>query len=122
MDPVERPEVQVEMPALCLLAGGNGWCHLAGRVAVDWAIDRARESGAAVALVRNSNHYGIAGWYALRAAASGMIGLSFTNSSPLVAPTRAVRPLIGTNPIAMAAPAGRFGTFCLDMATSTVPR
>ena len=66
--------------------------------------------------------YGIAGWYALRAAAAGMIGLSFTNSSPLVAPTRALRPLIGTNPIALAAPAGRWGAFCLDMATSTIPR
>ena len=51
-----------------------------------------------------------------------MIGSSLTNSSPLVAPTRALRPLIGTNPIAIAAPAGRWGTFCLDMATSTIPR
>jgi LDH2 family malate/lactate/ureidoglycolate dehydrogenase len=51
-----------------------------------------------------------------------MIGLSFSNTSPLVAPTRALRPMIGTNPIALAAPAGRWGTFCLDMATSTIPR
>src|SRR2546430_12943109 len=51
-----------------------------------------------------------------------MIGLSFGNSSPLVAPTGALRPLIGTNPIALAAPAGRWGSFCLDMATSTIPR
>jgi LDH2 family malate/lactate/ureidoglycolate dehydrogenase len=122
MDPVARPEVQREQPALCLFDAANGWGHHAGRVAMDWAIDRARESGSAIALVRKSNHFGIAGWYALRAASAGMIGLSFTNSSPLVAPTRAVRPLIGTNPIAMAAPAGHYGTFCLDMATSTVPR
>jgi LDH2 family malate/lactate/ureidoglycolate dehydrogenase len=72
--------------------------------------------------VRRSNHYGIAGWYALRAASAGMIGMSLTNSSPLVAPTRARVPMIGTNPIAVAAPAGRFGSLCLDMATSTVPR
>jgi L-2-hydroxycarboxylate dehydrogenase (NAD+) len=117
-----RPQIQLEKAALAWFDAGNGWGHHAGRVAIDWAISRARDSGAAVALVRNSNHYGIAGWYALRAAAAGMIGLSFTNSSPLVAPTRALRPLIGTNPIAMAAPAGRYGTFCLDMATSTVPR
>ena len=51
-----------------------------------------------------------------------MIGISLSNTSPLVAPTRARQPLIGTNPIAIAAPAGRFGAFCLDMATSTVPR
>ncbi len=51
-----------------------------------------------------------------------MIGIALSNTSPLVAPTRARQPLIGTNPIAIAAPAGPFGTFCLDMATSTVPR
>ena len=51
-----------------------------------------------------------------------MIGMSLTNSSPLVAPTRARVPMIGTNPIAVAAPAGRFAALCLDMATSTVPR
>ena len=73
-------------------------------------------------MLRRSNHYGIAGWYALRAARQGMIGVSMTNSSPLVAPTRSRVPMLGTNPIAVAAPAGRFDTFCLDMATSTVPR
>ena len=52
----------------------------------------------------------------------GLIGVSMTNSSPLVAPTRSRVPLLGTNPIAVAAPAGRYDTFCLDMATSTVPR
>jgi LDH2 family malate/lactate/ureidoglycolate dehydrogenase len=72
--------------------------------------------------VGHSNHYGIAGWYALRAADAGLIGISLTNTSPVVAPTRAIDPLIGTNPIAIAAPAGRWGVFCLDMATSTVPR
>lgn len=122
MDPAARPSIVREKPALSLHDAGNGWGHHAGRVAVDWSIERARDTGSAIAVVRNSNHYGIAGWYALRAAAAGMIGLSFTNSSPLVAPTRAIRPLIGTNPIAIAAPAGRHGSFCLDMATSTIPR
>ena len=58
----------------------------------------------------------------MRIAEAGLIGTSLTNSSPLVAPTRSKAPLLGTNPIAVAAPAGRFGTFCLDMATSTIPR
>ena len=86
--------------------------------------DRRRRatSGTATSAVRNTNHYGIAGWYALRAAEAGLIGISLSNTSPLVAPTRARQPLIGTNPIAIAAPAGRFGAFCLDMATSTIPR
>jgi LDH2 family malate/lactate/ureidoglycolate dehydrogenase len=122
MDPRGRPNIEREKAALARFDANNGWGHHASRVATDWAIDRARTTGTAIAIVRNSNHYGIAGWYALRAAASGMIGLSFTNSSPLVAPTRAIKPLLGTNPIAMAAPAGRWGTFCLDMATSTIPR
>jgi LDH2 family malate/lactate/ureidoglycolate dehydrogenase len=122
MDPAARPKLEVERAALARFDARNGWGHHAGRVATDWAIGRARDAGSAIAVVRNSNHYGIAGWYALRAAAAGMIGLSFTNSSPLVAPTRALRPLIGTNPIALAAPAGRWGAFCLDMATSTIPR
>lgn len=122
MDPTARPVVDREKAALALFDARNGWGHHACRVAVDWAIERARTTGSATAVVRNSNHYGIAGWYALRAANAGMIGLSFSNTSPLVAPTRALRPMIGTNPIALAAPAGRWGTFCLDMATSTIPR
>ena len=101
---------------------GNGWGHHAGRVAIDWAIDTARTTGIALATSHNANHYGIAGWYALRAAASGMIGLSLTNTTGIVAPTRSSVGLIGTNPIAIAAPAGHRQPFSLDMATSTVPR
>jgi LDH2 family malate/lactate/ureidoglycolate dehydrogenase len=122
LDPAARPTRDAGRPAFARFDAANGWGHHAGRVATDWAIEAARESGIAAAVVHRSNHYGIAGWYALRAAARGLVGMSFTNSSPLVAPTRALAPLLGTNPIALAAPAGRFGTFCLDMATSTVPR
>src|SRR5436190_6934597 len=122
MDPAARPRVDRERAALARIDANNGWGHHASRFAIDWAIERARSTGSATAVVRNSNHYGIAGWYALRAAEAGLIGASFTNSSPLVAPTRAIHPLIGTNPIALAAPAGHWGRFCLDMATSTIPR
>jgi L-2-hydroxycarboxylate dehydrogenase (NAD+) len=122
LDPAGRPTIVAERAALVRFDACNGWGHHAGRVAIDWAIAAARTAGSATAIVGGSNHYGIAGWYALRAAGAGMIGISMTNSSPLVAPTRARDPLLGTNPIAIAAPAGRRGTFCLDMATSTVPR
>ena len=121
LDPAARPLLARSRPAIALFDAQNGWGHHAGRVAMDWAIDTAGTQGVATAIVGHSNHYGIAGWYALRAAASGLIGMSFTNASPLVAPTRSRRPLIGTNPIAIAAPAGHWGAFCLDMATSTVP-
>ena len=122
LDPGARPRVVRRRAAIALLDGANGWGHHAGRVATDLAIEGASAAGSFTALVRHSNHYGIAGWYAIRAAKAGMIGISLTNSSPLVAPTRARQPLLGTNPIAVAAPAGRHGIFCLDMATSTVPR
>lgn len=122
MDPAARPVRDAGKAALARFNARNGWGHHAGRVAVDFAIAAAGEVGAAAAVVHGSNHYGIAGWYVLRASARGLIGISLTNSSPLVAPTRARQPLIGTNPFAIAAPAGRFGAFCLDMATSTVTR
>ena len=122
MDPAGLPHVVSERDALTLFDAENGWGHHAARVAMDWAIGAAQAAGSAVAVVRNSNHYGIAGWYAMRAAQAGLIGCAFTNGSPLVAPTRALHPLIGTNPIAVAAPAGHWDLFCLDMATSTIPR
>jgi len=122
VDPAARPLLERDLPALGRFDAQNGWGHHASRVAIDRAIEGARTVGSYVAVLRRSNHYGIAGWYALRAAQAGMIGMSLTNSSPLVAPTRARIPMIGTNPIAVAAPAGRFGAVCLDMATSTVPR
>ena len=122
LDPAARPVRDAGRTALVRFDGRNGWGHHASRVAVDWAIEAVARTGAATAVVRNSNHYGIAGWYALRAAERGLIGISLSNTSPLVAPTRARKAMLGTNPIAIAAPAGRFGSFCLDMATSTVPR
>jgi L-2-hydroxycarboxylate dehydrogenase (NAD+) len=122
VDPGARPERVRGRAALALFDAHNGWGPHAARVAMDAAILGARQSGASTSVVRHSNHYGIAGWYALRAADAGMIGVSLTNASPLLAPTRGRRPLLGTNPIAVATRAGRHGTFCLDMATSTVPR
>lgn len=122
LDPRGRPAREEGRAALVRFDAGNGWGHHAARVATDDAIEQARTSGAAISVLRNANHYGIAGWYAMRAAEAGMIGMSLTNTSPLVAPTRARVPLLGTNPIAVAAPAGRFGMFVLDMATSAVPR
>lgn len=73
-------------------------------------------------LLDHSNHFGIAGYYAMMAAKRGLIGLSFTNTSPLVVPTRARESALGTNPIAMAVPtANPDAPWVLDMATSTVP-
>ena len=121
MDPQARPEQLRSRPALALFDAHNGWGHHAARIATDVAITGTRKAGSFTAVVRNSNHYGIAGWYALRMADAGLIGISLTNTSPLVAPTRALEPLLGTNPIAVTAPSGQYDHFCLDMATSTIP-
>lgn len=122
MEPGARPELVRSKAAVALFDAHNGWGHHASRVAMDAAIEGAREAGCFTAVVRASNHFGIAGWYALRAADAGLIGISMTNASPLVAATRGVDPLVGTNPIAVAAPAGARDHFCLDMATSTITR
>ena len=122
MDPLARPTREKSRPALARFNANNGWGQHAARIATDDALERARELGVAISVVRNTNHYGIAGWYAMRIAQQGLIGVSLTNASPNVAPTRARIGMLGTNPIAVAAPAGRFGMLVLDMATSTIPR
>ncbi len=115
-----RPVADGGTPVLRRWNAGDGWGPHAGRVLMDDAIERARELGMAGSIAYRASHFGIAGWYAMRAAAQGMIGLTLTNASPLVAPTRSHQRLLGTNPIAVAAPAGRFGMFVLDMATSAI--
>jgi LDH2 family malate/lactate/ureidoglycolate dehydrogenase len=99
---------------------GNGWGPHAGRILMDDAIERATDLGMAASIAHRASHFGIAGWYSMRAADRGLIGMTLTNASPLVAPTRSRQRLLGTNPIAVAAPAGRFGMFVLDMATSAI--
>src|SRR4029079_13985446 len=92
MDPPARPSEDAGRPALRRFDGRNGGGHHASRVAVDAAIASAGGLGTAPSIVHNSNRYGIAGWYALRAAHHGMIGISLSNTSPLVAPQRARPP------------------------------
>ncbi|MGB9722549.1 MAG: Ldh family oxidoreductase [Chloroflexia bacterium] len=122
---VPRPEIRVvhETPATALMDGGAGLGQPVGVRAMRLAIEKAQAVGAGFVAVRNSNHYGIAGYYAMMALEAGnLIGLSMTNADVLVVPTFGRDALLGTNPIAVAAPAGRERPFVLDMATSTVPR
>jgi LDH2 family malate/lactate/ureidoglycolate dehydrogenase len=86
------------------------------------AIRKARDHGMGSAAVRNATHYGIAGYYALMAAKEGMIGFSFTNARPSIAPTFSTEPMLGTNPIAFAAPTDLGYPFCYDGATSIAQR
>jgi LDH2 family malate/lactate/ureidoglycolate dehydrogenase len=89
---------------------------------MEQVIQKAQDLGVGFATVRNSNHYGIAGYYAMMALEEDCIGISMTNASVLVVPTFGRDAMLGTNPISVAAPAGDEPAFVLDMATSTVPR
>jgi len=121
---VPDPDVQVvsETPVTALIDGGGGLGQPVSYRAMQKAIKKAQEIGAGFVTVRNSNHYGIAGYYAMMALDFDCIGISMTNASALVLPTFGRDGVLGTNPIAVAAPAGDEWPYVLDMATSTVPR
>lgn len=121
IDPTSPQQVLRETPTTLAIDAKNGLGHPVSVRAMRQCIQKAQQSGIAMATVRNSNHYGIAGYYAMMALPEEMIGISFTNSSPLVAPTYGKKAMLGTNPIAVAAPAGSQRPFVLDMATSIVP-
>jgi LDH2 family malate/lactate/ureidoglycolate dehydrogenase len=97
-----------------------GLGHPASVFAMRRAIEKAATTGVGVASVCNSSHYGIAGYYAMLSLEHHMVGMSMTNAQPLVLPTFGRRAMLGTNPLAVAAPAGKKRPFVLDMATSVV--
>ncbi|CAN9499081.1 unnamed protein product [Ophioblennius macclurei] len=115
-----EPEVKKETAATALVDGKNLLGPVVGNFCMNLAIKKAKDAGIGWVVARNSNHYGIAGYYAMQALKENMIGMSFTNTSPLVVPTRAKECTIGTNPISVAAPGKDGDSFVLDMATSAV--
>jgi L-2-hydroxycarboxylate dehydrogenase (NAD+) len=119
-----RPDekVMVETPTTITLDAGAGLGQPVSHRAMSKAIEKAKDYGCGFATVRNSNHYGIAGYYAMMALEHDMIGISTTNADILVVPTFGRDAMYGTNPIALAVPAGEERPFVMDMATSTVPR
>jgi len=121
IDPLSPIQVISEAPATLALDGANGLGQVVAYRAMSRCIEKADEAGLAITTVRNSNHYGIAGYFAMMALPEDMIGISLTNSQPLVAPTFGARSELGTNPIAVAVPAGKERPYVLDMATSIVP-
>ena len=120
LDVEARPTRESGTDVLAVWDAHDGWGQHSGRVMMDDAIDRAQELGMAGAIARRASHFGIAGWYAMRAASRGTIGMVMTNTAPLVAPTRGRDKILGTNPIALAAPADNGRMFVLDMATSAI--
>ena len=108
-----------ETPSTAVVDGDSGLGLVVAPAAMKIAIDKARNVGTGWVSVKNSNHFGIAGIHAMMALEHDMIGIAMTNASPLVAPTFAIERLLGTNPIAVAIPAGNEVPFVADFATTT---
>ncbi len=120
--PVTNIEIIRESPTTAVIDGNHGMGMVIGKKAMQMAIDKAREYGMGSVAVRNSTHFGIDGYYANMALQAGMIGMSFTNARPSISPTFGVQPMLGTNPIAFAAPTDENCPFVFDAATSIIQR
>ncbi|MBC7570616.1 MAG: Ldh family oxidoreductase [Spirosoma sp.] len=117
-----QPNIRVvhESPSTAVVDGDRGLGLVVGPWAMRVAIEKARVAGTGWVAVRNSNHFGIAGYHALLAAEHDMIGQAMTHAAPLVAPTFALEKMLGTNPIAVAVPAATEPTFLADFASTAV--
>ena len=103
--------------AAVVLDAGDGFGAVAGTAGLDAAANRAMHHGVGVCAVRNSNHFGAAGFYVARAADAGLVGLAFSNAFPKVAPFGGMTPALGTNPLALGCPTSD-DPVILDLATS----
>lgn len=116
-----KPNVRIihQTPSTATVDGDAGLGLVVAPKAMKIAIEKANNVGSGWVSVQNSNHFGIAGYHAMMALAQNMIGFAMTNASPLVAPTFSTERLLGTNPIAVAIPAGKQPAFVADFATTT---
>jgi len=114
------PNIRIvhETPTTATVDGDAGLGLVVAPFAMKVAIEKAKVYGSGWVSVKNSNHFGIAGYHSLLAVQQDMIGISMTNASPLVAPTYANEPLLGTNPMCYGFPAGKYPPVIVDMATA----
>ncbi|SFH38711.1 Ldh family oxidoreductase [Pedobacter insulae] len=114
------PDIRIvhETPTTATVDGDGGLGLVVAPFAMKVAIEKAEKYGSGWVAVKNSNHFGIAGYHALMAVEKDMIGISMTNASPLVAPTYSNERLLGTNPMCYAFPAGKYPPLIVDMATA----
>lgn len=116
-----KPEIVSETPVSAVIDAHAAMGQLVSHQAMNLAIDKAKKTGVALVSVRNSNHFGIAGYYAKMACDQGLMGISMTNSEAIMVPTFARMAMIGSNPIAVAMPADPY-PFFFDASTSVVTR
>lgn len=109
-------------PTTAVIDGGFGLGPVIAYKSMKIAIKKAKKYGLGAVAVRNSSHFGIAGYYSLMAIKEGMIGITTTNTRPMVPPTFGVEPLLGTNPLTMGAPTDEKIPFLIDCATSIIQR
>ncbi len=122
MEPVTKVDVVKETETTAVLDGNNGMGHVVAKQAMEMAMAKAKKHGMGMAAVRNSTHYGIAGYYASMATKAGMIGITGTNARPSIAPTFGVENMLGTNPLTIGLPTDEEFDFILDCATSVSQR
>jgi L-2-hydroxycarboxylate dehydrogenase (NAD+) len=120
--PDVKPKIVKETAVLANVDGQNGLGQVMGTFGMKLAIEKGGKNGFGMVSVFNSNHYGYAGYYSMMALKYDLIGISMTNSAPLVVPTFGKNSMMGTNPIAVAAPTKKNRPWVMDFATSTVPR
>lgn len=118
------PQVTIvhESPSTAVVDGDNAVGMVAARRSMEIAIEKAKKAGTGWVATRNSNHFGIAGYYSMMALEHDMVGICLTNANPLVAPTFSISRMMGTNPIAVAIPAMKHPPFVADFATTPVAR
>jgi len=121
-DPKTEYKIIKDGPTTALIDGGVGMGHVIAYNAMKLAIEKAKKYGLGAVAVRNSTHFGIAGYYSLMAIKEGMIGVAVTNARPSIPPTFGVEPLLGTNPLTAGAPTDEEFPFLIDCATSIIQR
>ena len=121
-NPVTEYEIIKETPTTLVIDAHDGMGMVASHKAMESIIEKAKTYGLAMAVVRNSTHYGIAGYWTTMASDAGMIGITGTNARPSIAPTFGVENMLGTNPLTVSFPTDEEFPFCIDCATSITQR